>query len=186
MRSTVSVRSVFSSLTEPATYGTSLMSRRAGRLKPFSLPATETRCRVLRGLQQPPNAARPAGTESFLYWSKERFGGKTTVTISHVSILLNDDDSIVPPVLVASAQVFASHYMNGALGLTAVLRQPGEGRHYLVYLSRTQVDVLGGAFGSWKRAIVEGRIGTRNERDLSGAAPPHRESGLTYFFRGCR
>lgn len=102
--------------------------------------------------------ADAAGIPAFLYWSKERFGGKATVTISHVSMLRNDEDALAPAALVASTQVFASHYMNGALGLTAVLREAGSERNYLVYLNRTEVDVLGGVFGSWKRAIIEGRI----------------------------
>ena len=41
--STVSVRSVLSSFTAPATYGMSFRSRRAGKLSPFNLPATDTR-----------------------------------------------------------------------------------------------------------------------------------------------
>lgn len=108
-------------------------------------------------LGQRPDAAR-ANTESFLYWSKERFGGKATVTVSHVTILRNEEEAVSPVVLVASTQVFGSHYMNGALGLTAMLRDLDGRRTYLVYLNRTEVDVLGGVFSAWKRAVIEGRI----------------------------
>ena len=56
-----------------------------------------------------------------------------------------------------SREVLATHYRNASLGLTAVVGDAA-GRCYLVYINRSQLDVLGGVFGAWKRAIVEGRL----------------------------
>lgn len=64
----------------------------------------------------------------------------------------------MPSVVVAGKQIFASHYMNGALGLTAVLRDDTQDAHYLVYLNRSQLDLLGGVSGFLKRSILEGHI----------------------------
>jgi hypothetical protein len=101
--------------------------------------------------------------ESFFYWSTERFGGKPTVTVTHVSILRSDPRTAGLAVLVAGKQILATHYVNGALSLTALVRDGGGGSNYLVYVNRSQVDVLGGLLGPMKRAIVESRI--RRETD---------------------
>ena len=107
--------------------------------------------------------------ESFLYWAKERAAGKPTVTISHVT-LLRDGHSGQPPALVVSRQVFASHYMDGALGVTAVARSADGAHHYLVYLNRTLIDVLGGLLAPLKRAVVEGRISVRRRACSTSSA----------------
>jgi hypothetical protein len=103
---------------------------------------------------------RDVGTEpgdSFLYWSTEHAAGKPTVTVSHVTLVRTEQPG-TPLALAISRQVYASHYMNGAVGVTAVIRSPDGMRHYLVYVNRTHIDVLGGFLAPLKRAIVEGRI----------------------------
>jgi len=57
--------------------------------------------------------------------------------------------------VVAGKQFFATHYSKGALSLTCLTR--GASR-YLVYLNRSEVDVLGGFFGPIKRAVLNGRV----------------------------
>lgn len=101
-------------------------------------------------------AAPAPDIESFLYWSKELLGGKPVVMVTHVAIARGGTPP-VPPVLVAGKQVFATHYTNGALGLTTIL--PGrDGRRYLAYLNRSRADVFGGAFGWLVRAVAERRV----------------------------
>lgn len=95
------------------------------------------------------------GHDSFLYWAEERFGGRPVLSATHVLIARNDPASGLPLVMVAGKQVFATHYSNGALGLTCLI---GTGPQYLLYVNRTEVDLLGGFFGPLKRAIIEGRI----------------------------
>ena len=104
-------------------------------------------------------AAVVPGGESFFYWSKERYGaGKHVVTISHVQMLQPDLPAPTPDAIVASKQIFATHYTDGALGLTT-LSCPVPGQPcYLAYVNRTQVDLLGGMLGGLKRLLFEKRI----------------------------
>ena len=65
---------------------------------------------------------------------------------------------MLPDALVASAEIFSTHYTNGSLSVTAVLRgQPGA-TNYLVYLNRSTIDVLDGPFSSLKRRLIEHRV----------------------------
>lgn len=98
------------------------------------------------------------GVESFLYWSKETFGRKAVISVTHVCIVRTDGHGGLPEALVAGKQVFATHYMNGALALTAVIPGRPGSHNYLVYLNRSQVDALGGFLGWLKRAVVHQRL----------------------------
>ena len=99
----------------------------------------------------------PAAGEFFYYWSHDRYGaGRPIVNVTYVR-LLQRTDAGVPQALTISTQLFASHYTEGALGLTAVTCETA-GTCYLAYLNRTQVDFLGGLFGGFKRSAIEGRI----------------------------
>jgi hypothetical protein len=109
---------------------------------------------VVNGLLAPQYA--PADDESFYYWSRERSGaGRSVVTVTYVRLLESDTS---PQALTVSTQLFGSHYTEGALGLTAVVCDGVGAPCYLAYLNRTQVDVLGGLFGVFKRSLIEGRI----------------------------
>jgi len=97
--------------------------------------------------------------ESFFYWSKDVYNAaKPVVTVTHVNIFRSEDGAAAPTVVVAGKQIFASHYMNGALGLTMVLGDASDDARYLVYLNRSQLDLLGGVFGFLKRSVLESRI----------------------------
>jgi hypothetical protein len=95
--------------------------------------------------------------ESFLYWATEQAAGKPSTTVSHVTLMNGTRDGHLTA-LAVSRQVYASHYANGALGVTAAVQSRDGTRTYLVYVNRTQIDVLGGLFGGLKRAIIERRI----------------------------
>jgi hypothetical protein len=101
-----------------------------------------------------PHAAVPP-VESFLYWSKERFGAKPVISVTQVSIL-RGDGRIVPEALVVGSQVFATHYSDGSLSVTAVLRAGS--RRYLAYLNESDLDVLDGFWGGLARRILERRL----------------------------
>lgn len=53
-------------------------------------------------------------------------------------------------------QVFATHYKNGAVTVTVITR-PGPER-YLVYVHRSQLDVIHGIFGGLVRRMIERRV----------------------------
>lgn len=104
--------------------------------------------------------------KSLLYWSTVQYGGKPVVTVTDLRISTTEGSPTTPAVLAVSRQVLATHYMNGALGVTAFFpRSTGSGGH-LVYVNRTEVDVLGGILRPLKRAILESRIKSEGARAL--------------------
>jgi len=68
-----------------------------------------------------PNAQLPNAT-SFLYWQQVRFGLKPTVRINHV-VMMDEPDRII----VASKQLYASHYFWTALELRVLISDPSRG-----------------------------------------------------------
>jgi hypothetical protein len=104
-----------------------------------------------------------AGTESFLYWSLESYGaGKPVVLVTHVNIL--------PPsapgdaAVVIGRQIFANHYINDGLAVTAIATDAATGSRYLIYRNNTNLDLLGGILGPIRRAVLESRL----RRDVPG------------------
>jgi hypothetical protein len=98
-----------------------------------------------------------ARADSYFYWSKEHYGtGKPVITVTHVDVVRPWEPCALR-VAIVSAEILATHYRNASLGLTAVV-EDAAGQRYLVYVNRSQLDVLGGFFGGLKRAIVEGRL----------------------------
>ena len=136
-------------------------------------------------LQSGPLADPAARTSQFYYWSREQYGtGKPTLTVTHVDIVRPSTPSAIR-VAVIGKEIYASHYRNGSLGLTAAVEDSG-GARYLVYVNRTQLDVLGGFFRSFKRAAVEGRLGDESvkvfeavRRRLESGPPPNPVSSST-------
>lgn len=116
-------------------------------------------------LNRYPQAAMP-GVESFVYWSKEGVSGKPIVSATQVSMVRRDDPSL-PEVIVAGKEIFATHYTNASLGLTAIVRGSNS-RNYLVYLNRTEVDVLGGFFGGLVRTVMGRRLKSEASDVLRG------------------
>ena len=104
--------------------------------------------------------------ESFVYWSKEDLSAKPIISATHVNIIRHDD-GVRPDVLVAGKGIFATHYMTASLGLTALVRGT-DGGDYLVYLNRSEVDVLGGFFGGIVRMFVERRLKSEASDILRG------------------
>jgi hypothetical protein len=70
--------------------------------------------------------------------------------------------------LVAGKQVFATHYMNASLNLTAVLNGPAGSHNYLALLTRTEVDLLDGYFGWLKRTLIERRVKDEAQKIILG------------------
>lgn len=61
--------------------------------------------------------------ESFFYWSKEHYGeGKPVISLTHVGIVRADANHRAPGVLIAGKQIFATHYLESALGLSVIAR----------------------------------------------------------------
>jgi hypothetical protein len=103
-----------------------------------------------------PSPALP-GSETFLYWSKERLGGKAVISVTHV-VLTRGAGPAEPTLLMASVQVFATHYLDASLSITALVEEPQSARRYFVYLQKSDIDILGGFWGPVARSLIEGRI----------------------------
>ena len=101
--------------------------------------------------------SRADGVESLLYWSYETYGtGKPVVTVTHMGLIPSPAEH--QPSLVIARQIMASRYMTGGLAVTALSPDPAGTGNYLVYVNRTGVDLLGGLFGSIRRAVLESRL----------------------------
>jgi hypothetical protein len=95
---------------------------------------------------------QPEGADGFLYWSRERFGLKPVISISH-SLLHRRGDVVV----FGSKQVFASHYFEASLGMSVFVATPATGDGFLIYLNRSRVDTLHGLLGPLARVIAARR-----------------------------
>jgi hypothetical protein len=91
--------------------------------------------------------------EELLVWSKIKFGLKPVIAINHVTIYKRQRD-FGPQVLAVSKQIYANHYFNSSLALTAYVTLAGP-TSYLVYENRSRADGLEGPFGRLKRSVVE-------------------------------
>jgi len=90
-----------------------------------------------------------------LVWSKIKFGLKPVISVNHISIYKRNSDA-GPQVVIASKQIYANHYFNAFLALTAFVNVPGTtNASYLVYENRSRADGLEGPFGKLKRGVVE-------------------------------
>jgi hypothetical protein len=118
-------------------------------------------------LRRPRGTSAPGG-ESFLYWSKERLGAKPIISVTDVRILRGGDDAGGPAVVVAGKQIFATHYVNASLGVTALVRGEPGGSNYLVYVNRSRVDMLHGTFAAIVRWVMQRRLKAEAGNVLEG------------------
>jgi hypothetical protein len=112
-----------------------------------------------------PSVEHPNVVDSFLYWSKETLGFKPITSITHPT-LLHSDALEAPATIAISKQVYASHYKDSALSVTAIVRSGAV--KYLVSAHRSHVDVLDGVFGGVARRIIERRIRSEAPTILNG------------------
>jgi hypothetical protein len=130
---------------------------------------------VVAWLKEYPHA--DSAVESFFYWSKEHYGdGKPVISITHVGTVRPESDHRLPAILVVGKQIFATHYLEGSLGLTMILRDTTNGTSYLAYINRSQVDLLRGFLGVFARGVLEDRVG-RQAPLIVGGLRARLESG---------
>jgi hypothetical protein len=111
---------------------------------------------------------RPPGTADFIYWSKEKFGLKPVVSVTHITIYKQPRPSGMD-VLIASKGIYANHYFEASLGLTGFIHSPSEpARSYLIYINRSRTDALRGLFAGLKRTLISGslRDGAKKNMEL--------------------
>ena len=121
--------------------------------------------RYLEGypLSRPSSSAR---YEDFLYWSKEDFGLKPVISLTHVTIYRPSADS-QSDAIIASKGIYASHSFEGSLGLPLSSRVAcPTSRSYLIYVSRPRTDALRGLFAGFKRSMIGGRLRAGAEKNM--------------------
>jgi hypothetical protein len=121
--------------------------------------------RLAAFIRQFPHAS-VSDSDGFLYWALDRVEDRPIVSATHVAVVREPPGSGLPLVTVAGTQLFATHYYYASLGLTYLVG--AEERRYLVYVNRTELDVLGGFFGSLKRAVLESRLKRDVARLIAG------------------
>jgi hypothetical protein len=115
-------------------------------------------------LREFPNRDLPSGAEQLLYWVKEDLELKPVIRVVHVVIAPSTGpDAGEADLVVADKQVFATHYLNGALGLTTLIEGNGAKPSALTYVYRTRAD-LHGIVGAIIRPIVERRVRQHSEQ----------------------
>ena len=84
------------------------------------------------------------GIKDFIYWVKEDIGADRQVfSIEHIT-LFEPDTLKIARTLIASKQIYASHYFEASFGITALAPDPDGNPDffYLIYLNRSRIDTL--------------------------------------------
>jgi hypothetical protein len=97
--------------------------------------------------------------ENFVYWSKEKFGLKPVISATHIAVRTSSQTA-GSDVLIASKGIYANHYLEASLGLTAFVHRAGPSgpQTYLIYINRSKADALRGMFAGLKRSLISGSL----------------------------
>jgi hypothetical protein len=132
-----------------------------GLLRPSEYKA-ETQPELFKWLDEFPRV-HLEGADSFLYWSREKFGLKPTISISH-SVILRQNGVVV----FGSKQVYASHYFEASFGMAVYIPVPDASYGYVTYLNRSRVDTLRGILAPIARMVAARRARDGLDRMLTG------------------
>ena len=114
-----------------------------------------------------PNATL-ANVESLFYWEKVDFGLKPTLRLNH-AIAYRSAGPQGAAQIVAVKQLYASHYFQLALDLTACVTESGrtgDRGFYLISLKSSTQQGLTGLKGSLLRRIIVGKTRSAQEKNL--------------------
>jgi hypothetical protein len=110
---------------------------------------------ILRYLQEYPRAASP-GVQDVLYWSKDNFGVRPVLSVTHLSIHTPAPADTKRAAVVATKQIYATHYFDAALGITLAV-DDGAGGSYVIVINRARTRSLTSRFRGFVRSTVQGR-----------------------------
>ncbi len=99
----------------------------------------------------------PAGSEHTFYWSKEDFGIRPVLRMSHQVLHAVEKPRAI---IIVTNQIYADHYLDGAISVTLAIDGsdgPRSGSFYLVSISRARTRSLEGTFRAFVRSTVRGR-----------------------------
>ncbi|HVQ29659.1 MAG TPA: hypothetical protein VMV21_08780 [Vicinamibacteria bacterium] len=107
-----------------------------------------------------------AGVEDVFYWAKDKTGPKATISVFHLSVWRDSEDS--KRVVIASKQIYASHYIRVGLDLTALV-DAQDGGFYLMDLFRGRIDPPGGMLAGVVLGKIRGSIESSLGENLASA-----------------
>ena len=108
---------------------------------------------------QDESQVRLSRAEDLLYWSKEDFSLRPVTRITHQTIY-RPPAAPGSPVLISTKQIYGTHYLDAALGITLALdvpSTPSSSAFYMVSVNRARTRSLGGFFRGMVRSVVQGR-----------------------------
>jgi len=110
-------------------------------------------------LLQYPNGKLPGGRD-VLYWIKENYGLKPTITIVHGVVY--QPTEYRDRTMAVQKQIYASHYYDASLAVATLVDGQENGRPitYIVYMNRSRGDMLKGGFGGIKRKVARDQART--------------------------
>jgi hypothetical protein len=98
------------------------------------------------------------GAENVFYWSKADFGVRPVLAVTHLSLyrvpLVSATERT--SAVIATKQIYATHYFDAALGLTLAF-DDGAGGFYMVCVNRARTGSLAGIMRSIVRSTVQRR-----------------------------
>lgn len=112
-----------------------------------------------RYFEEFPNS-RLSHVESSIEWTKLKFSLKPTIVITHLSTYFPRENRTKQIVSIAK-QIYADHYFDSSLTLTAVIGFPKNERSqdtYFLYIQCTRADALSGPLQKLRRGMVEDEI----------------------------
>lgn len=128
-------------------------------------PAMQRRLPLLRDHLANFPRTRTAAVDDVIYWSKEQMGPAVVINVTHLAVTPMADAPVA--FAAASKQLYSTHYFDASLGITLILADASnEAGLYLVYVSRSRIDVLQGWLAGVKRTVMKSRLRGAVERSL--------------------
>jgi hypothetical protein len=124
---------------------------------------------LVRYLRAYPSATLPRATDVF-YWNMAEFGMKPTIRLNHLVIFPLSGAAAAegPRYIVATSQIYASHYFSATLELRTLVEDPARpGGFYIFYTTKSRVSGLTGFIGMLIRSTVRSRARSGMERYLA-------------------
>jgi hypothetical protein len=118
----------------------------------------------VRYLKALPQSSVPV--ERSLGWAKINFGLKPVVVITD-TVTYRSEVGGIRRVLVLSKQIYAHHYFDASLSLTAAIGDHTRTNSKLIYVNHSRSGALAGSFTKIKHQVVEGRA-TEDLKNLLG------------------
>jgi hypothetical protein len=140
------------------------LAREQNSLLANLLYVNEAAPEFIRHLKALPQSSVPV--ERSLSWAKINFGLKPVLMITDVSTYRSEVQG-VRQVLVLSKQIYANHYLDASLSLTAAIGNQTRTKSDLLYVNHSRSSALASTFSKFKHKIVAARA-TEDLKNLLG------------------